>query len=119
MAMSDDLRRLGKIEHIVVLMMENRSFDHMLGYLSLAGGPHVQLTDVRGLSGTESNEDVSGKAHTVFPFGPEEPPGHRPGEPIDESLDPCHEPDCVAEQIAGDMQGFVKNFERRKQPTAA
>ena len=24
-----------KIDHIVVLMIENRSFDHMLGYLSL------------------------------------------------------------------------------------
>jgi len=29
---------LEKIEHIVVLMLENRSFDHMLGYLSLEGG---------------------------------------------------------------------------------
>ncbi|TML18115.1 MAG: hypothetical protein E6G32_15050 [Actinobacteria bacterium] len=27
---------LGKVDHILVLMMENRSFDHMLGYLSLA-----------------------------------------------------------------------------------
>ena len=25
--------QLGAIEHIVVLMLENRSFDHMLGYL--------------------------------------------------------------------------------------
>jgi phospholipase C len=29
---------LSKVEHIVVLMLENRSFDHMLGYLSLEGG---------------------------------------------------------------------------------
>ncbi len=28
---------LEKVDHIVVLMMENRSFDHMLGYLSLGG----------------------------------------------------------------------------------
>jgi len=27
--------RLEQIEHIVVVMLENRSFDHMLGYLSL------------------------------------------------------------------------------------
>jgi len=27
--------RLDAIQHIVVLMMENRSFDHTLGYLSL------------------------------------------------------------------------------------
>jgi hypothetical protein len=29
---------LEKVDHIVVLMFENRSFDHMLGYLSLEGG---------------------------------------------------------------------------------
>jgi glucosamine kinase len=28
---------LAKIEHVVVMMLENRSFDHMLGYLSLTG----------------------------------------------------------------------------------
>lgn len=28
---------LGKVEHIVILMMENRSFDHMLGYLRSQG----------------------------------------------------------------------------------
>jgi phospholipase C len=28
---------LDKIDHVVVLMLENRSFDHMLGYLSLTG----------------------------------------------------------------------------------
>jgi phospholipase C len=29
---------LHKIEHIVVLMMENRSFDHMLGFLHIDEG---------------------------------------------------------------------------------
>ena len=33
-----DPGRLANIDHIVVLMMENRSFDHMLGYLSKHGG---------------------------------------------------------------------------------
>ncbi len=28
-------KRLSQVEHIVVVMLENRSFDHMLGYLSL------------------------------------------------------------------------------------
>ena len=28
---------LEKVNHIVVMMLENRSFDHMLGYLSLTG----------------------------------------------------------------------------------
>ena len=29
---------LEKVDHVVVVMLENRSFDHMLGYLSLSGG---------------------------------------------------------------------------------
>ena len=37
--------KLARIDHIVVLMMENRSFDHMLGYLSLEGG----RTEIDGL----------------------------------------------------------------------
>jgi Phosphoesterase family len=28
---------LEKVDHVVVLMLENRSFNHMLGYLSLMG----------------------------------------------------------------------------------
>jgi phospholipase C len=36
---------LERIEHIVVLMLENRSFDHTLGYLSLEGA----RDDVDGL----------------------------------------------------------------------
>ena len=28
---------LDKIDHVVVVMLENRSFDHTLGYLSLSG----------------------------------------------------------------------------------
>ncbi len=34
-APTDEAKRLEEIEHIVVVMLENRSFDHMLGYLSL------------------------------------------------------------------------------------
>ncbi len=32
------LGKMARIDQIVVLMMENRSFDHILGYLSLEGG---------------------------------------------------------------------------------
>jgi phospholipase C len=34
----DGAANLEKVDHVVVLMLENRSFDHMLGYLSLTGG---------------------------------------------------------------------------------
>ncbi len=42
---------LAKIDHVVVLLMENRSFDHYLGYLRLHGG----RTDIDGPTGHESN----------------------------------------------------------------
>jgi phospholipase C len=45
MAEGTGAANLAKVEHVVVLMMENGSFDHMLGYLSLEGG----RTDVGGL----------------------------------------------------------------------
>ncbi|MCB0238861.1 MAG: hypothetical protein KDH08_09485, partial [Anaerolineae bacterium] len=33
--MTANIERLQEIDHFVILMLENRSFDHMLGYLSL------------------------------------------------------------------------------------
>ncbi|HYL60390.1 MAG TPA: alkaline phosphatase family protein [Candidatus Acidoferrales bacterium] len=42
---------LDQVETIVILMMENRSFDHMLGYLSMPSlaGSYRSLNDVNGL----------------------------------------------------------------------
>jgi phospholipase C len=55
--------QLGKIGHIVQVMLENRSFDQMLGFLyadrksvSLAGQPFD------GLTGDERNPDDTGRA---------------------------------------------------------
>src|ERR1700729_1646033 len=45
------MANLEKVDHIVVLMLENRSFDHMLGYLSLEGG----RVDVDGLRAGMAN----------------------------------------------------------------
>ena len=46
-ANDDALKNLeAKVDHIVVLMMENRSFDHMLGFLTIDEG----RTDVEGLT---------------------------------------------------------------------
>ncbi len=45
---------LANIDHIIVLTMENRSFDHMLGYLSLPYGKGgMNRTDIDGLRGGE------------------------------------------------------------------
>jgi phospholipase C len=50
-----------KLKHIVVLMMENRSFDHMLGALG------QQDFRIDGLKGTETNPDSTGTRIPVQP----------------------------------------------------
>ena len=52
----------GQIDHVVVLMMENRSFDHFLGALTLVEG----RDEIDGLVGTESNPSELGETVTVF-----------------------------------------------------
>src|SRR5215213_3313935 len=59
-------RNLSKIDHVIVLMMENRSFDHVLGYLKLEG----VCPDVDGLEAGMGNEDAAGKFHRVRALGP-------------------------------------------------
>lgn len=65
---------LAPIETIVVVMMENRSFDHYFGSLSLEEGAPVD-----GLTGAEANPDLRGNPIPVFPsdyFVVEEDPPH-------------------------------------------
>lgn len=93
-------------KRIVVLMMENRSFDHMLGYLKTQDYP------IDGLNGDETNPAADG------------------GTPIrvsptarnmnDLTPDPCHEFPDINWQIFSNsdgvdtgqpkMQGFVQNY---------
>src|SRR3989442_1584172 len=49
------------IEHVVVFMMENRSFDHFLGWLPGADGRQTGLTYA----------DSSGVTHSTFPLAPD------------------------------------------------
>lgn len=53
---------IDKLKHIVVLMMENRSFDHMVGAL------RAQNPQIDGLKGTETNPDNTGNAVPVQPL---------------------------------------------------
>lgn len=57
-----DQELLAPIEHIVVLMMENRSFDHYYGSLSLDEG----RSDVEGLRGGEFNLGPAGERVDAF-----------------------------------------------------
>ncbi|HET9374633.1 MAG TPA: alkaline phosphatase family protein, partial [Chthoniobacterales bacterium] len=59
--------QLSAIKHIVQLMLENRSFDQMLGFLYESTGnkaPTGQAFD--GLTGNESNPDDTGQEVKVF-----------------------------------------------------
>ena len=65
MATPDQSAPLQSVQHIVQLMLENRSFDHMLGFLYAdRTGPNGQQFE--GLTGTESNSDAAGTAFPVF-----------------------------------------------------
>lgn len=101
---------MNAIDHIVVLMLENRSFDNMLGALSL---PPAQggfgRTDVNGLGGAESNQ-YNGAMYPVFPLSSTR---FRDG--------PCHESECVQRQLRHENGGFVFDFEgvRKSEPLGA
>jgi phospholipase C len=90
----------GKIETLVVLMMENRSFDHMLGF----------LPGVDGLTGNETNPldvegplvRVSSDARTVHDLIPD--PGH---EWINVNVQIFENPEGTGPVT---MQGFVKDY---------
>jgi phospholipase C len=51
---------LDSIDHVVLVMLENRSFDHMLGFL------YPKSDSFDGLDGTESNRDAGGNETSVF-----------------------------------------------------
>ncbi len=89
------MANLEKIDHIVVLMLENRSFDHMLGYLSLEGA----RDDIDGLRAEFANEH-SGRSYPV---------SHLDSTAITD--DPDHSASSVDLQVGdGEMNGFVTSF---------
>jgi phospholipase C len=100
-----------QLQHIVVLMMENRSFDHMLGSLK------SQNAAIDGLTGNESNLDTTGEPVKVTPdaeFQSQLDP------------DPDHHFPAVDVQIFGgvttaqnssrqpNMQGFVTSYYKQQ-----
>jgi phospholipase C len=83
---------LAKVDHVVVMMLENRSFDHILGYLPLTG----ERSDIDGLRPGLANS-YQGRSYPVH---------HLDGTAL--QLDPDHSSDAIDQQIAGgSMDGFV------------
>jgi phospholipase C len=95
------------LKHVVVLMMENRSFDHMLGALK------KDLPAIDGLTGAETNPDSTGVPVVASPTAEYQ-------SQLDP--DPDHHFPAVDLQIFGgvttaqnsarkaNMQGFVKSY---------
>ncbi|CAN0854762.1 Non-specific phospholipase C1 [Linum grandiflorum] len=93
----------GPIKTIVVLVMENRSFDHMLGWLKST------RPDIDGLTGTESNK--------ISAADPDSPAVFVSDDAIFVDSDPGHSFQAIREQIFGSndsrrnpapMNGFVQ-----------
>jgi phospholipase C len=102
------LKNLAKTDHIVVLMMENRSFDHMLGFLTIDDG----RTDLEGLKAGLANS-VDGRSYPVHPATSTK---------LVKAQDPSHGSASVAQQVAGGaMSGFAANYvaTRPKPPYAS
>jgi phospholipase C len=95
-----------RIEHFVVLMLENRSFDHMLGFCNIPG--------VDGLTGSEFNPDptnpagpvvkVSNDAKYIGDFDPD--PGH---ELFDVNVQ-IFSNKAATPGLAPPMMGFVQSY---------
>jgi len=111
------------IKHVFVLMLENRSFDHMLGFSEISGADAATglPTKINGLTGSEINifNGVS------YPALPNAPPRM--------AVDPYHEFPDVLEQLCGaganyppggpyppiNNSGFVSNYVNAAKAPAA
>jgi len=120
------MTRLQSIEHFVVLMLENRSFDNLLG------GLYPKSKDFDGVDGSESNTDRTGK---VWPLT-ETPGGDVAGLSVP-NPDPGELWQDINVQIFGsgqlhedepypprdgavaDMSGFVYSYTDPKRPSRA
>ena len=107
-----------KISHLIVLMLENRSFDCILGSLYPAG------PEFNGLKGTESNPNTGG---SITPIQVWNDPNVAPGTMTAPSPDPGELFADITTQLFGlgasanrlppPMSGFVDNYVRQtKEP---
>ncbi len=120
---------LSKIEHIVVLMLENRSFDNLPGWLyDPTNEPpfNVVPSDFDGLCGKNlSNRAPDGR---VVPAGKSYEarcPQPNPGEPFEDVYSQIYDvPKVDFKDVPGDppkppsMQGFIRNYAVQKDKPA-
>lgn len=110
--------QLSAVQHVVVLMLENRSFDQMLGFLYTdSGNVSPSGQPFEGLTGTESNPDATGQPVPVFRIEPSTPkayfmPGADPGEGYMATNSQLFGTTAgpANSAVVPAMQGFVKDF---------
>lgn len=107
--------QLGNIKHIVQLMLENRSFDQMLGFLY--GGKRVTPSGAsfEGLTGDETNPDDTGRSIPVTQITADMPnayfkPGADPGEGFYNTNMQLFSATHPASSDKASNRGFVVNF---------
>jgi phospholipase C len=102
---------LDNLKHIVVLMMENRSFDHMLGALK------AQDSRINGLTGQESNPDTTNEPAKVQPSAEfqsqldPDPDHHFPA--VNKQL--FYGTNGPAPGVVPAMNGFVQSYYEQRQ----
>jgi phospholipase C len=97
---------LDTFEHVVVLMLENRSFDNLLGYLYQNGVPPGKQFE--GVVGNNlSNPDQNGNPVSVSPQTDFHQPYPDPGEEFDHVTAQLFSGPAVGDP---QMQGFVKDY---------
>lgn len=84
------------IDHVFVLMLENRSFDQLFG----------ARPGVDGVFNGRANADSAGRRYAPHQLSFEQLGRFE--------HDPPHDQAAIAEQLAGDMSGFVSSFERTR-----
>lgn len=109
---------LGSIDHIVVLMLENRSLDHLLGFLYTDDGNVSPAADpFEGLTGKETCPDSAGKQWEVFRIGADTPdayfmPGADPGEGYAATNNQLYgATGTPAAGAVASMTGFITDYE--------
>jgi phospholipase C len=103
----DDLRET--VKHLVVLMLENRSFDHMLGYLRSDDG-------FDGLQAAPSNKDTSGNDVAAHRIAVDDPNAYwyplcKPGEGFTATNEQLFGTALAPAEIPAMPSGFVTQFE--------
>src|SRR6267154_1716583 len=94
--MSTETSQGDPIKHVVVLILENHSFDQMLGCFKAV------YTELEGIDPIRPAVNVDAQDKPFY---------QRPTTERQMFLDPHHEVAHVAVQLAGHNGGFVKDFE--------